>query len=339
MAIIGCGSIAKSRHIPEYMANSNTEIVAFCDVQLERAEKLTSIYKGKAYSSYKEMLHNEKPDIVSICTPLGTHAEIAIDCANKGVHVLCEKPIATSESEALAMIEAAERNDIQLMIAHNQRFLPWHIKAKQIIREGRLGRPLSFRTSFSHSGPENWSVDGIDSWFFDKTQALAGVIVDLGIHKVDIICWLLEDEVVEVGAIMQNLCKKNTDIDDNSNLILRMENGTIGTVEVSWTYFNGEKNTTEIYCEKGVIRIQDSFEENVVVELTDGTVEKYSLKQTTIGKRGQINSMVIDNFVDSILQQKKPAVSGEEGLRALQIILAAISSSQRKELILMNKEN
>ena len=111
VAIIGCGSIAKSRHIPEYMANSNTEIVAFCDVQLERAEKLTSIYKGKAYSSYKEMLHNEKPDIVSICTPLGTHAEIAIDCANKGVHVLCEKPIATSETEALAMIEAAERND------------------------------------------------------------------------------------------------------------------------------------------------------------------------------------------------------------------------------------
>ncbi|MCZ1264755.1 Gfo/Idh/MocA family protein [Paenibacillus tundrae] len=334
VGIIGCGSIARLRHIPEYAVNPNVGNITFCDYKIERAEKFASSYGSRAYVTHKELLLHEKPDIVSICTPLASHANIAVDSANSGAHVLCEKPIASSEVDAIAMIEAAKRNNVLLMIGHNQRFFPWHIKAKEIIKEGRLGKPLSFRSMFSHSGPEHWSADGINSWFFDKSQAMAGVVADLGIHKVDIIRWLLEDDVAEVGATMQTLCKTNTELDDNAVIMLRMKNGAIGVVEVSWTFPNGEKNTTEIIFERGIMKIDDYLTENVIVEFSNGTIEKYSFKQQTIGKRVQINSMVIDNFVNSVLNQTKPLISGEEGLKALEIILAAISSNEEKKLSL-----
>src|SRR5690606_37377794 len=157
--------------------------------------------------------------------------------AKAGCHVLCEKPMATNEQEALDMIQAAKDNNVLLMIGHNQRMMPPHVKAKEVLLTGELGRVISFRTAFGHGGPENWSIDGAGSWFFREDEAYVGAMGDLGVHKADLIRWLLDDEVVEVSAFVENLDKEGSTVDDNAVCLLRMKSGAIGTLTASWTYY------------------------------------------------------------------------------------------------------
>src|SRR5699024_9592070 len=139
VAVIGCGSIAQHRHLVEYAANDEVEIVAVCDVKKERAHDTATAYDVKAYTDYEELLKVEKPDMVSVCLPNYLHAPVSIAALKAGCHVLCEKPMATSQEEAQAMIDAAEESGKKLMIGHNQRFVASHKKARELIVAGEIG--------------------------------------------------------------------------------------------------------------------------------------------------------------------------------------------------------
>ncbi|MCF7758039.1 Gfo/Idh/MocA family oxidoreductase [Paenibacillus xylanexedens] len=332
VAVFGCGAIAERRHIPEYAANENVELVAFADPVVERAEKMAETYGGKAYSSYEELLANETVDAVSVCTPNYLHAPMAIAAANAGKHVLVEKPMAVSTEEGEQMIEAAKKNGVYLMVGHNQRLMPPHVKAKEILDSGKLGKVLNFRTSFGHPGPEGWSVDGAESWFFRKEEAIMGAMGDLGVHKSDFIRYLLNDEVSEVAGFISTLHKEGTKVDDNATCLLRMKSGAIGTLVASWTQYRAGDNSTVLWCENGVMKIGTVEGDEVIVELTNGTVETYKVGAMATNEK-QVPSGVIDAFVESIVTQTPPAISGEEGLRSLQVILAAFESEKTGQII------
>lgn len=333
VGVIGCGSIATYRHIPEYAANPDVELIAFCDVVVERAKAAAGQYGGTAYSDYREMLANEDLDAVSVCTPNVYHAPISIAAAEAKKHVLCEKPMAVSHEEAVAMIEAAKQNGVYLMIGHNQRLMPPHQKAKELLQRGYLGKVLTFRTAFGHGGPENWSVEGKGGWFFQKEKAFIGAMGDLGVHKVDLMRWLLDDEFVEVGAFVGVLDKTDTDVDDNAMCILRTEKGVVGTMMASWTHYAGEDNSTILYCENGLLKIGTDPNDQVIVELKDGSVERYRVGAIATNESGgQTNSGVIDAFITSIRTQTPPSISGEEGYKSLQVILAALESAETRKI-------
>ena len=133
VAVIGCGSIARYRHLGEFNNHSAVEIVAVCDIVEERAQEMAQQYGAKAYTDYEKLLEIENIDAVSVCLPNYLHAPVSIAALQAGCHVLCEKPMATSREEAEAMIEAAKNNNKKLMIAHNQRFVPSHAKARELI--------------------------------------------------------------------------------------------------------------------------------------------------------------------------------------------------------------
>ncbi|GAE36387.1 Gfo/Idh/MocA family protein [Halalkalibacter akibai] len=333
VAVIGCGSIAKYRHIPEYAANPNVEFVAFCDFNKELASEYAEIYGANAYTDYEELLANEQVDAVSVCTQNVDHAKVSIAAANSGAHVLCEKPMATSLEEAEAMIKAAYENKVYLMIGHNQRLMPPHVKAKEILDSGKLGKVLTFKTTFGHGGPERWSIQGKDSWFFKKDKAIVGAMGDLGVHKTDLMRYLLGEEVVEVGAFVETL-HKHGDVDDNATCILRMESGAIGTMAASWTYYKGEDNTTTIYCENGVLEIKDDPNVQVVVKLLNGAVEQYKVGGIATNEEGgQLASGVIDEFVEAIVTRTPPSISGEEGMKSLHVVLAALESAKKRVFV------
>ncbi|MFJ5624156.1 Gfo/Idh/MocA family protein [Peribacillus loiseleuriae] len=338
VGVIGCGSIAKYRHLPEYHANKQIEIVAVCDIVEERAEKMAAQYGAKAFVDYKEVLKLKEIDAISVCLPNYLHAPVSIDALNAGKHVLCEKPMATSKEEAEAMIQAANINEKTLMIAHNQRFVASHQTAKQIINSGKLGKIYSFKTTFGHPGPEAWSVDGADSWFFNKKQAFIGAMGDLGVHKSDLMRYLL-GEFTEVGAFIETNAKKNTEVDDNAVCILRTESGIIGTLTASWAYVSGGDNSTVIYGENGTLRLEADPEYSLIEEYRDGKVIHHKLdKIQTNEDGGQTNSHVIDHFVESISENKEPLITGEEGLKSLKIILAALESQETKKIISLEQE-
>ena len=181
IGIIGCGKIAQVRHIPEYEENPNTELTGFYDINQERAQELADRYHGKAYASYEALLEDPEIDAVSVCAANTVHAEITVAALNAGKHVLCEKPMATTIEDCEAMVEAAEKSGKYLMIDQNQRLAKAHMEAKKMIDAGRIGKILTFHTTFGHGGPEGWTGQP-NPWFFHKSSAVLGVAADLGIH-------------------------------------------------------------------------------------------------------------------------------------------------------------
>ena len=338
VAVIGCGKIAQVRHLPEYAASEHVEIVAVCDVVKERAEEIAEQYGAKAYTDYKEVVQLKDVDVVSVCLPNYLHAPVSVAALNAGKHVLCEKPMATSKEEAEEMVTAARTNNKKLMIAHNQRFNASHQKAKEILDSGKLGKIYSFRTTFGHPGPEGWSVDGANSWFFDKEKAFIGAMGDLGVHKSDLLRYLL-GEFSEVGAFIETNAKQNTLVDDNAVCILRTETGVIGTLTASWAYTTGDDNSTKIYGENGTLLIEGDPIYSLIEEYKNGDVVNHKLgKIQTNEAGGQTTSHVIDHFIDCILEDIEPLITGEEGMKSLEIILGAIASQETKQFISLKKE-
>ena len=332
VGVIGCGSIAKHRHLPEYANNNKVEIVAVCDINEERVNEFAELYNAKAYTSYEELLSVSDIDAVSVCTPNYLHAPISIAALQAGKHVLCEKPMATSQVEAENMIKAAKENNKKLMIAHNQRFVPSHQKARQLIENGEVGKIYSFRTAFGHGGPERWSADGADSWFFRKEEAFIGAMGDLGVHKTDLLRFILGEEFVEVGAFIETSAKANADVDDTAVCVLKSESGIIGTLAASWSY-QKEDNSTIIYGEKAILRIEDDPTNSLVVQYKTGEIVKYELGGIQTNESGgQTNTQVIDQFVTSIVEDIEPVISGEEGMKSLQVVLAALESNETKRI-------
>lgn len=334
VGIIGCGKIAQVRHIPEYAANPHTEVYGFYDINLARAEELARQYGGKAFASYEELLADPAIEAVSVCAANHAHAEITIAALKAGKHVLCEKPMAVTLAECEAMVAAAKESGRYLMIGQNQRLAKAHSKAKELIEQGAIGKVLTFRTIFGHGGPETWSVDpGKNVWFFDKTKAAMGAMADLGIHKTDMIQYVLGSKIVKTQAVLTTLDKRDATggligVDDNAICIYQMENGVIGTMTASWTYYAAEDNTTVIYGTKGELRLYDDPKYSVQQINADGTRIDYQIDQIQTNDN-QTASGIIDLFAQCLVENKEPEISGENVLHAMKAVFASIESSAK----------
>ena len=333
IGILGCGKIAQVRHIPEYAANPDCQLVGFYNPTKSRAEDMAAKYGGLAYDTAEELLANPEIDAVSICAANYAHAELSIQALNAGKHVLCEKPMATTLADCEAMVECAKKNGKFLMIGHNQRLAKAHMEAKRLIDEGLIGDIITFRTSFGHGGPETWSISpGKNVWFFDKKKAAMGVMADLGVHKTDLIQYLTGQRVVRTTARLVTLDKRGEDgeligVDDNAVCIYEMSGGAFGTMTASWTYYAAEDNSTVLYGTRGEMRIYDDPAHSIVVKLADGTVQTYDVEQIQTNDN-QTKSGVIDLWVDCLKNNRAPEISGESALYAMRAVFASIESSQ-----------
>ena len=334
VGIIGCGKIAQVRHIPEYAANPNAEVYGFYDINQERTKELAEKYGGKAFATYEELLADPTIEAVSVCAANHAHAEITIAALKAGKHVLCEKPMAVTLAECEAMVAAAKESGKYLMIGQNQRLAKAHAKAKELIEQGAIGKVLTFRTIFGHGGPETWSVDpGKNTWFFDKTKAAMGAMADLGIHKTDMIQYVLGTKIAKTQAVLTTLDKRDATggligVDDNAICIYQMENGVIGTMTASWTYYAAEDNTTVIYGTKGELRLYDDPKYSVQQINADGTRIDYQIDQIQTNDN-QTASGIIDLFVECLVEGKEPEISGENVLHAMKAVFASIESSAK----------
>jgi predicted dehydrogenase len=330
--VIGCGAIAQRRHIPECVNNPESELVAVADPVKERVDELAKKYEAKAYADYKEMLKDPEVEAVVVAGPNNLHALQSIDALKAGKHVLVEKPMATSREDALAMIDASKKAGKYLMIGLNQRLMPVHIKAKKILQSGAIGNPLAFRTAFQHPGPEGWSVDAGKSWFFKKGQAFMGVTGDLGVHKADLLRWLLGQEFVEVGGILSTLDKRDAegkliDLDDNAYLTLKTAGGITGSMILSWTNYGPEENYTIIYGQHGVLSLGTDPTYGVIVDYRNGERDLHKVGEMSTNTR-QVASGIIDAFTLSIALSKPPEIDGVEGYKSLDVILTAMEAAK-----------
>jgi predicted dehydrogenase len=334
VGVIGCGKIAQVRHIPEYAENRQVELAAYYDLNIDRAREIAQKYGGKVYSSVAELLADPTIDAVSVCTANTSHAEISIAALKAGKHVLCEKPMATTLEDCEAMVKTAKETGKFLMVGQNQRLARAHVKAKELIQEGLIGEIVSFRTTFGHGGPETWSIDpGKNVWFFDKNKAALGVMADLGIHKTDLIHFITGQTVVETTARLVTLDKHDASgnlisVDDNAFCIYRLSGGAMGTMTASWTHYGAEDNSTVFYGTKGIMRIYDDPEFSIKVTTREGDKILYQTDRIQTNDN-QTKSGIIDAFVQSLVEDREPEISGAEVLKTMRVIFASIESSNK----------
>ncbi|MDD2971316.1 MAG: Gfo/Idh/MocA family oxidoreductase [Lachnospiraceae bacterium] len=334
IGIIGCGKIAQTRHIPEYAANENAMLVGFYDFNMERAQEIAVNYGGKSYESVEALLSDPQIDAVSVCVANNAHAEITRKALEAGKDVLCEKPMAVTIADCEKMVKTAEEKGRKLMIGQNQRLAKAHAKAKELMEQDVIGNIITFKTTFGHGGPETWSIDpGKNSWFFDRSKASMGAMADLGVHKTDLIQFLTGQKVVETTAKVVTLHKRDLNgdligVDDNAICIYQMENGAIGTMTASWTYYGSEDNSTILYGTKGIMRIYDNPQYSIEVITADGEKILYDIDRIQTNDN-QTRSGIIDAFIEALEEDKEPVISGKSVLSAMRAVFASIESAER----------
>ncbi|MBR3018273.1 MAG: Gfo/Idh/MocA family oxidoreductase [Clostridia bacterium] len=340
VGIAGCGKIAQVRHLPEYAAHPDAQIRGLYDLNQDRTRALAQQYQAKAYASFEEMLADPQLDAVSICAANASHASMSVAALKAGKHVLCEKPMATSLADCEEMVRAARENGKELMIGQNQRLAAAHVKAKELLDSGAIGRLITYTTSFRHGGPETWTVDPANNWFFDKKRAVMGAMADLGIHKTDLIHFLTGQTVTEVQAYLGTLDKKYADgspigVDDNAICIYRMSGGAVGTMTASWTDYCGEDNATVLFGTEGVMRIYEDPAHSIVLQKRGGETAYFDVDRIQTND-AQTKSGIIDLFVDHLLDPSKPFISGESVLTAMRAVFAALESAETGRAVRVN---
>lgn len=339
IGIIGCGKIAQIRHIPELSVNPDAVLVGYYNPTRSRAEQMVAKYGGKVYDDIDSMLADPEIDAVVISLANTAHCDATVKALQAGKDVLCEKPMATTIEECEEMAAAAEKNGRALMIAQNQRLTAAHKYAHQLISEGEIGRILTFRTTFGHGGPEGWSINpGKGTWFFNKGIAAMGAMADLGIHKTDLIQYLLDQNVVSVKATLATVDKTDEEgrpigVDDNAICLYTMGGGAIGTMTASWTYYGREDNSTVLYGTKGIMKIYERPEYAIEIIKPGEEPRKLDIEPIQTNDN-QTASGMTDLFVETlektdrtVLAKNDFFLSGRSVIPAMRAIFAAIKSS------------
>jgi predicted dehydrogenase len=282
----------------------------------------------RVLASWEEAVADPGIDAIDICTPNALHAPIAIAAARAGKHVIVEKPMATSLAEADAMVRAAREAGITLMVAHNLRFAPIFQVIERGMRDGVVGRPFTARGMFMHAGPDEfWGATS--DWFWQEDSAGGGSLLDMGIHMIDLLRWMIGRPVVEVSA-MTSRAVKPTFADDNAFVLMRFEGDVLASVQSSWSARPIPDRQIAIYGEKGNIMMGRSAAEPLAFHLqTDGD-------PATVIPDIPASSPIGDpfvHFVRSIQQGVEPLVTGEEGRTSLAIALAAYESARSGHVV------
>lgn len=324
VGIIGCGAIAEHLHGPDYACSPDAELVAFCDILKVKAHALAGRLApgAQVFSDYKEMLKKADVEAVSVCLPNYLHAPVTIAALQAGCHVMVEKPMAASMDEAKKMLAAAKKADKVLMVDQSQRLFPAHVKAKEVLDSGIMGKILHITAMFGHSGPENWSPTG--KWFFDKKQARFGAMADLGVHKADLLRFLTGKEVSEINGFFERLEKPRATVEDNFVSALKFTDGTVGTLASSWTVKGAEANYTVLHCTNGTLQICLFPDRPLVANLINPECQiTFDLPPTPTNDAGGWGLDAGGKFCRAIKGEEKPFCSGYEGMKSLEIILAA----------------
>lgn len=324
-AVIGIGAMGKN-HARLYDELDNIKLVAVADPNEKDGKNIAEKYNCKWYAEYKEMIKKEKIDIVSIVVPTQHHALVAIDCLNKKIHCLVEKPIASSVEEGKKVIAAAEKNKAKLMIGHIERFNPAVIELKKRLDNDELGR--IFKIDVNRVGP------------FPARIRDVGVVIDLATHDIDIMRYLTGSEVARLYA--ETEMKIHTSNEDLLSGLLKFKNGAICNFNINWLtptkirklYVTGEKgmfvvnylNQDLYFYENEEIRNNLNYAD-IMRGVSEGKMIKFF-----VNKKEPLKAE-IEHFVDCVKNGKEPLVTGGDGLKALEIALKLIESANQSKVI------
>ena len=316
LALVGCGAIARRVHLPAFRA-VGVDMVAFASGSRLSAEAAAAEWgSGTVYDGWLDAIADV--DAVAICAPNSLHAPIAIAAAQAGKHVFVEKPMAVTVAEADAMIAAADAAGVVLMPAHNARFAPPFRAARAAIADGVIGAVTGVRAALGHPGPEAWSPGA--TWFRDPARAGGGALLDLGIHLADVLRAVLDDEVVEVAAMLTD----SAPVDDAAHVLLRFTRGATASLHASWSARPGPDHQLTVFGTEGTLHVDAATPLNLL-RASGGGPELLSMPADDVN--------VCAMFAEAVASGTTPPVTAADGRAAVAIVAAAYAAASSRRTV------
>ena len=343
-ALIGCGRISVN-HIAAAQAN-NLDIVAISDVLPEKMdEKRTKFALSdttKSYADYKEMLTSEKPELVAICTESGKHAKIALDCIDAGCHVIIEKPIALSLADVDAIIQKAKAKGVKVCTSHQNRFNKSIQKIREAVEQGRFGKMFYGTAHIRWCRDENYykQAPWRGTWEQD-----GGALMNQCIHNIDLLRWMMGDEVEEVVGMTDQLNHPYLECEDMGIALVRFKNGSYGIIEgTTDVYPKNLEETLYLFGERGTVKAGGTSVNKIETwQFADGKDEESKVigefNENPPNVYGFGHTPLYADMIDAIRNSREPYVNGEAGRRALEMVLAIYKSAKEGTPVKLPMEN
>lgn len=329
VAIIGAGLQAK-RRAPVVFDSPDAEIKIITAEHLENSKELANKFGCEAGTGWEGIVDRADIDAVLVLTPPDTHAEITIAAMESGKHVLCEKPLSRTISEAKKMIKTADDNKVILKCGFNHRHHPAISEAKKILDSGELGKPLFARCNYGICGRPEYE----NEWRADPKHAAGGQFIEQGIHAIDLFRWFL-GEIIEVTGMTSIQYFKNQQLDDNGMAIFRTESGATASIHASLTHWKNLFHF-ELFGEDGYLGIEglgSSYgTEKLIYGKRDFTAPfNYHITEFRGGDKSWLEEW--DEFYNSIKDDRQPIGDGYDGLASLKIAIACYEAEKSSKII------
>ena len=336
VGIIGCGRI--SHKIAEGVADNSNKmnLVALCDVLQGKMIKTEEVYNKKLkgnkvlnkYTNYKEMIEKENLDIAIISTESGYHEEIGLYCLEHGVNTIIEKPLAMSIEGAQRLVDKAEEKGLKLAASHQNRFNYPIQLLKKAIKENRLGKIFNGMARILWTRDDNYYLQAPwrGTWALD-----GGTLMNQCIHNIDLLNWMMDDEIDTVYAQTSNYAR-NIEAEDYGIIVIRYKSGKIATVEGSAViYPKNLEETLTVTGERGTVVVGGMAVNKIDTWRVEGDNEQDYLS-IDCGDPHSVygfgHRALYKDFVEALEENRKPLVDGVAGLNAVKIILAAYKSQK-----------
>ena len=333
-ALIGCGRIA-TNHIKAAL-NNQLEIAAVCDIQPDHIKKLLERHdlwaddSIKHYTDYKAMIAEVQPELVSIATESGIHAEIAIFCIKHGVHVIIEKPMAMSMADANEIIRLSEERNVKVSACHQNRFNIAVQEMRQALEAGRFGKLSHGSIHVRWNRNQNYYTQA--PWRGTWAQD-GGALMNQCIHGIDLLRWTFGGEVEEVYGQTRQQFHDYLEAEDVGMAVVKFKNGAIATIEgTTNVYPKNLEETLYIFGEKGTVKIGGTSTNNIDVwdfaDETEADMKNKGLEEETNNVYGNGHTSLFADMINSIQNGKKPYVDAYAGRDALELVLAIYKSQK-----------
>lgn len=327
VGIIG-GAFAGTLHAEGWL-NTNKAVITAISSQSEKTRsEFVSRFGGRSYQDPSEMIEKEDLDVISLTLPNKFHHPLAIQALNKGMHVVCEKPLSMNLAQAREMIDVAKQNNRKLFYAEQIVFSARYKKVKQLLQQGTFGSLIHVSHRERHGGPHA-------NWFFDPAISGGGVTLDMGIHGIGILQWLLRPAKITHVYAKINSLKPEYDLDDHCLMTLEFDNGVLATVDASWAAPGGVDDVLEVLGRDGYVRAD--LARGAAIDVYSLTGVGYATEKVEIEKGWLKVSheeaqtwgwyAEIEHFANCIINDEAPEMSGEDGFAALQVAIAAYQSA------------
>ena len=325
VGLIGAGDVARAAHAPSFAQNRKVELVAVGDPDTRSAQSLAEEYGiKKVVADYHEILDDSSVAAVDVCVPHHLHYQVTMDALNAGKHVICEKPIAMNLEEADRMIRAAHELGLWLLVLLNQRFLPIHRKVKELLSDGRLGKP--FLVNAYITGDVLVRMNDAYDWKGTWDRAGGGAFFDTGTHIVDLMHYWFGEPTAVTASLKRLMAKPENKADDNAAVTLEYDDDLIANLVVSYTVENEPWSEKKfIYGTGGNISmISEAAVPMFLVQ--SGSPQIVEVEHNAAWWDWSIDR-ALRHFVDCVTENVEPVVTAEDARAALKTILAAYRSA------------